>query len=71
MPKVKELSESQLALVSDLERRLGYCVVALEPGPQFAQLSDSQLAELREMERRLGSILLAYDCRPASVAASA
>ncbi len=61
--QIKKLDEKDLEKLQDFEKKLGCCVIALEPQPSPAKLSDAQLKDLRTLENDLGVVLVAYKCR--------
>ncbi len=67
--QIKKLDNVDLRKLQTLEKKLGYCVVALEKQPSIATLSETQLEELRTMETEMGTILVAYDCSPVTAPA--
>ncbi len=62
--RFKDLNGPQLAMVQTLEKKLGCCVVALEPQPTVADLTSAQLNELKSLEKEMKAVLVAYACRP-------
>jgi len=58
--KVAKLDKGSLAKVQALEKKLGCCLVALEPEYCLARLSAAQVKRLAAAERELGVVLLAY-----------
>ncbi len=60
--QVKKLEEKDIKKLRDFEKKLGCCVVALEPQPRPANLSETQIRELRDLESDMGVILVAYKC---------
>ncbi len=59
--KVAKLDDAQLDRVKALEKKLGCCVVALEPEFRLARLTPAQIKELASAEKQLGVVLVAYD----------
>lgn len=58
--KVAKLNKGSLAKVQALEKKLGCCLVALEPELRLAELSQAEIKRLQAAERDLGVLLLAY-----------
>ena len=61
--KVAKLDKARLATVQALEKKLGCCLVALEPEFCMARLSAAQLTRLKAVEKELGVVLLAYQAK--------
>jgi len=59
--KVAKLDEAQLTRVKALEKKLGCCVVALEPEYKLALLTPAQIKQLTSAEKHLGVVLVAYE----------
>jgi hypothetical protein len=59
--KVAKLDKGQLAKVQTLEKKLGCCVVALEPEYRLARLTPAQIKQLASAEKQLGVVLVAYE----------
>jgi hypothetical protein len=59
--KVAKLDAAQLTQVKTLEKKLGCCVVALEPEYRLARLTPAQIKELASAEKQLGVVLVAYE----------
>ncbi len=59
---IKKLDEPTLAKLQELERKLGCCIIAIEPPPEPAILSRVDLKKLQTLEADTNSILLAYAC---------
>jgi hypothetical protein len=59
--KVAKLDKAQLAKVKTLEKKLGCCVVALEPEYRLARLAPGQIKQLISVEKQLGVVLVAYE----------
>ncbi len=60
--QVKKLEEKDIKKLRDFEKKLGCCVVALEPQPRPANLNEAQLKDLKSLESDMGVILIAYKC---------
>ena len=61
--KVAKLDKGSLAKVQALEKKLGCCLVALEPELRLAELSPADIKRVQAAERELGVLLLAYQPR--------
>jgi len=59
--RVAKLDEAQLTRVKTLEKKLGCCVVALEPEYKLARLTPLQIKQLASAEKQLGVVLVAYE----------
>ncbi len=60
--QIKNLEENDLKKLRDFEKKIGCCVVALEPQPRPAKLSEAQLKDLKALEGDMDAILVAYKC---------
>jgi hypothetical protein len=58
--EIADLSEEQLAMLRELEGKVGAVVVAYKQNWAFADLTGEQVALLQDVERELGVTLLAY-----------
>ena len=63
----KKLDQNKMQKLQDLEKKMGYCIVAWEKAPLVAKLSDEQVNELKSTEKEMGAVLVAYDCKIASI----
>jgi hypothetical protein len=58
--KIAHLDHDQSNKIHDLERELDVCVIALEPGIQFAELNEGQLSRVKQVEKDTGVTLVVY-----------
>ena len=54
------LDREKLAMLHELEGKLGTWIIAVEPATTMTEISDEQLQKLKALEEELGIILLAY-----------
>jgi hypothetical protein len=59
--KVAKLDRARLNQVKALEKKLGCCVVALEPEYKLAKLAPAQIKQINSAEKQLGVVLVAYE----------
>ena len=60
---VAKLDKARLSKVQALEKKLGCCLVALEPEFCLARLTAAQVERLKAAEKDLGVVLLAYQAK--------
>ncbi len=63
MMRIAALDKAKLTKVQTLEKKMGCCLVALQPAPRLARLSDAQLEQVQSAEKELGVVLLAYEAK--------
>lgn len=62
--KIARLAQDQADLIQNLEKDLGVCMIAMEPGLEIAELEEDQLKRVKELEKKLGATLIVYrSCR--------
>jgi hypothetical protein len=61
--RVAKLDKGQLTKLQTLEKKMGCCIVALQPEPRPARLSKPQIRSLRAVEKELGVVLVAYEAQ--------
>jgi hypothetical protein len=61
-PQAKQLNETDLNKLNDLEKKLGKCVVAWDQKLEPADISEEQVKELQTLEKDLDAVLVAYNC---------
>jgi hypothetical protein len=61
-PQVKQLDESNLGKLKEIEKKLGKCVVAWDQKLEPADISEEQVKELQTLEKDLDAVLVAYNC---------
>ncbi len=54
------LNREKMAMLHELEGKIGTWVIAVEPASTMAEINEDQLRKLKELEAELGVILLAY-----------
>lgn len=54
------LDREKIAMLHELEGKIGTWVIAVEPAATMTEINDDQLKKLKELEEELGVILLAY-----------
>lgn len=54
------LDREKIALLHELEGKIGSWVIAVEPAATVAEISEEQLKQIKTLEEELGVILLAY-----------
>lgn len=54
------LDREKMAMLHELEGKIGTWVIAVEPAATMTEISADQLKKLKELEEELGVILLAY-----------
>ena len=59
----KKLEKTELEKLQNLEKKLGYCLVAWEKTPKIAHISDEQLNDIKSTEKEMDAVLVAYDCK--------
>lgn len=63
MSEIKTLDGNKLSKLQELEKKIGYCLVAFEPPVKVATISDAQLMQIQALEKELNAVVVAYDCR--------
>jgi hypothetical protein len=58
--KIAHISLEQAQQIQDLEKELGVCALAMEPGLELAVLSEEDLQKVKELEGELGLNLVVY-----------
>ena len=58
--KIAYISAEQAQRIQELERELGVCALAMEPGLELAELSEEDLAKVRKLEKEMGVNLIVY-----------
>lgn len=61
-PQAKQLKDPELSQISDLEKKIGKCVVAWDQRLNPADISEQQVKELQTLEKELDAVLVAYEC---------
>lgn len=59
---IRKLDEASLSKLREMERKLGCCIVAIDPPQEPAILSRGDLKKLQNLEEDMNAILLAYAC---------
>jgi hypothetical protein len=54
------LDREKIAMLHELEGKIGTWVIAVEPASTMAEINEDQLKKLKELEEEMGVILLAY-----------
>lgn len=54
------LDREKMAMLHELEGKIGSWVIAVEPAAAMTEISEEQLKKLKTLEEELGVILLAY-----------
>ncbi|MCB9418670.1 MAG: hypothetical protein H6667_02620 [Ardenticatenaceae bacterium] len=54
------LDREKMAMLHELEGKIGKWVIAVEPATSMTEITDEQLLKLKALEEELGVILLAY-----------
>ena len=58
--KIAHLQENQSQKIQELEKELGVCIIALEPGLEIARLTEAQLARVQQVEGEIDVTLVVY-----------
>lgn len=54
------LDREKIAMLHELEGKIGSWVIAVEPAAALTEINEEQLKKLKALEEELGVILLAY-----------
>lgn len=54
------LDREKMAMLHELEGKIGSWVIAVEPAAAMTEINEEQLKKLKALEEELGVILLAY-----------
>jgi len=61
-PQAKKLDDANLSKLTDLEKKLGKCVVAWDQRLDPADISEEQVKMLQTVEKELDAVIVAYNC---------
>ena len=59
--KIAHLTTEQAGKIQALEKELGVCALAMEPGLELADLDQQALEKVKEVEEELGVQLIVYE----------
>lgn len=54
------LDREKIAMLHELEGKLGNWVIAVEPASTIAEVNEEQLEKIKKLEEEMGVVLLAY-----------
>ena len=54
------LDREKIAMLHELEGKLGSWVIAVEPASTIAEVNEEQLEKIKKLEEEMGVVLLAY-----------
>ena len=54
------LDREKIAMLHELESKLGSWVIAVEPASTVAEVNNEQLEKIKKLEKEMGMVLLAY-----------
>jgi hypothetical protein len=58
--KIAELEKEGVVQIENLEKELGFHIMAYEPDGEYATPSEQQLNQIQGLEKELGVTLVAY-----------